>query len=85
VPQHQFTFDDLRDVLINRIGVAADRITDDPNATFDQMGLDSLAFVELQLAMRQQYGIEINDEDASKITTVGGAISYTNERLAAQA
>lgn len=85
MPQQHFTFDDLRDVLINRIGLAAEKISDDPNATFDSMGLDSLAFVELQLAMRQQYGIEINDEDASKITTVGGAIAYTNERLSAQA
>jgi acyl carrier protein len=70
--------------LINRIGVAADKIVDDPNATFEQMGLDSLAFVELQLAMRQQYGIEIDDDDAAKITTVGGAIDFTNQRLAAR-
>ena len=46
------------------------------------MGLDSLAFVEIQLAMQQDYGFEIPDEDASEITTVGQAIEYTNRRLA---
>ena len=46
---------------------------DDPNATFEYMGLDSLAFVEIQLAMQQEYGFTIPDEDAERITTVGEA------------
>jgi acyl carrier protein len=54
---------------------------DDPNTTFESMGLDSLAFVEIQLAVQQQYGFSIPDEDAQKIHTVGEAIAYTNSRL----
>ena len=48
------------------------------------MGLDSLAFVEIQLAMQQEYGFTIADEDAERITTVGEAIEYVNQRLAEQ-
>jgi acyl carrier protein len=47
------------------------------------MGLDSLAFVEIQLAMQQEYGFEIPDEDAQEITTVGQSIEYVNRKLAA--
>jgi acyl carrier protein len=79
--QQEFTFEDLKDILVNRVGLPEDTITDDPNASFDQMGLDSLAFVEIQLAMQQQYGFTIPDEDAQDITTVGQAIDYTNRRL----
>jgi acyl carrier protein len=55
---------------------------DDPAAKFEDMGLDSLAFVEIQLAMQQEYGFTIPDEDASKIETVGEAIDYVNRRIA---
>lgn len=76
-----FTFDDLRDILVNRVGLPAEDVVDDPTATFDAMGLDSLAFVEVQLAMQQQYGFAIPDEDAHRITSVGEAIEYTNRRI----
>jgi acyl carrier protein len=77
----EFTFADLKDILVNRIGLPDEQVVDDPNRSFDEMGLDSLAFVEIQLAMQQEYGFTIPDEDAEKITTVGEAIEYTNERL----
>jgi acyl carrier protein len=76
-----FTFRDLKDILVNRVGLAAKDVVDDPNATFDSMGLDSLAFVEVQLAIQQQYGFSIPDEDAHKITRVGEAVAYTNRRI----
>jgi acyl carrier protein len=78
----EFTFDDLRNILVNRVGLPEDAVVDDPNASFEDMGLDSLAFVEIQLAMQQEYGFTIEDEDAQEITTVGEAIDYTNRRLA---
>lgn len=77
----EFTFADAKDILVNRIGVPEDQVVDDPSLTFDQLGLDSLAFVEIQLAMQQEYGFTIPDEDAEQITTVGEAIEYTNRRL----
>ena len=45
------------------------------------MGLDSLAFMEIQLAMQQDYGFRIPDEDAEEIHSVGEAIDYVNKRL----
>jgi minimal PKS acyl carrier protein len=77
----EFTFDDLRNILVNRVGLPEDAVVDDPAATFEDMGLDSLAFVEIQLAIQQDYGFTIPDEDAQEITTVGQAIEYSNRRL----
>jgi acyl carrier protein len=80
----QFTFEDMKDILVNRIGLPADTVVDDPDAAFEDMGLDSLAFVEIQLAMQQQYGFTIPDEDAHHITKQGQAIDYVNRRLQEQ-
>ena len=79
-----FTFADLKRILVDRVGMREEDVVDDPDATFDSMGLDSLAFVEIQLAMQQEYGFTIADEDAERITTVGQAIEYVNEQLAEQ-
>ena len=81
MPEHQFTVNDLRNILVNRVGLAEENVVDDPDATFDSLGLDSLAFVEVQLAVQQQYGFTIPDEDAHSITTVGEAVEYTNRRI----
>ena len=78
----EFTFDDAKNILVNRIGVPEDAVRDDPSLTFDELGLDSLAFVEIQLAIQQEYGFSIPDEDAEKLTTVGQGIEYVNQRLA---
>jgi acyl carrier protein len=77
-----FTFDDLKRILVDRVGLPEGDVVDDPDAKFEDMGLDSLAFVEIQLAMQQEYGFEIPDEDAQEIVSVGQAIAYVNRRLA---
>jgi acyl carrier protein len=77
-----FTFEDLRRILVDRVGLKDEDVVDDPNASFEDMGLDSLAFVEVQLAMQQEYGFEIPDEDAEKITTVGEALEYVQAKIA---
>lgn len=77
-----FTFEDIKRILVERVGVPEDDVVDDPDATFESMGLDSLAYVEIQLAMQQEYGFTISDEDAERITTLGESIEYVNERLA---
>jgi len=77
----EFTFDDLRNILVNRVGLPEDAVVEVSAATFEDMGLDSLAFVEIQLAIQQDYGFTIPDEDAQEITTVGQAIEYSNRRL----
>jgi acyl carrier protein len=80
--EQSFGFEDLKRILVDRVGLAEDVVKDDPSATFEDMGLDSLALVEIQLAMEQEYGFTIADEDAEKIMNVGDAISYVNSRLA---
>jgi acyl carrier protein len=77
-----FSFEDLKRILVDRVGLEEDKVVDDPDASFEEMGLDSLAFVEIQLAMQQEYGFSIPDEDAAGIETVGKAIEYVNRRLA---
>jgi acyl carrier protein len=77
-----FTIEDAKRILVERVGMNEADVPDDPEATFDSMGLDSLAFVEIQLAMQQEYGFEIPDEDAQEILTVGQAIDYANRRMA---
>jgi len=76
-----FTFNDLKDILIKRIRLPESQIKNDPALSFDAMGLDSLALVELQLEVQQRYGFTIPDEDVREITTIGQAIDYTNRRL----
>jgi acyl carrier protein len=84
VSTREFTFEDVKEILVNRIGVPEEKVVDDPDLSFEDIGLDSLAFVEIQLAMQQEYGFTIPDEDAEQIGTIGEAIAYTNRRLAEQ-
>ena len=79
-----FTFEDVKRILVDRVGVPEENVVNDPNATFESMGLDSLAFVEIQLAIQQEYGFTIPDEDADKLDTLGEGIDYVNQRLAEQ-
>jgi acyl carrier protein len=79
-----FAFDDLKTILVDRVGLPEEAVVDDPEASFEDMGLDSLAFVEIQLAMQQEYGFTIPEEDADTITNVGQAITYVNRRLTEQ-
>ena len=82
--QEQFSMADMKDILVNRVGLPEDAVGDDPSRSFDDLGLDSLAFVEIQLAVQQQYGFTIPDEDAQSILTMQNAIDYTNRRLQEQ-
>ena len=78
----QFAFEDLKKILVDRVGLGEDQVGDDLSATFDDLGLDSLAFVEIQLAMEQDYGITVEDADAEKIHSLQEAIDYVNSKLA---
>lgn len=77
----EFTFEDAKNILVNRIGVPEESVVNDPDLTFEDLGLDSLAFVEIQLAIQQEYGFTIPDEDAALITTIGDGVEYVNRRL----
>jgi acyl carrier protein len=77
----QFGFAELKTILVERVGLPEEEVIDDPSTTFDQLGLDSLAFVEIQLAVQQEYGFTIPDQDAHHIKSFKDAIDYTNRRL----
>jgi acyl carrier protein len=79
--QQTFSMEDMKDILVNRVGLSEETVGDDPSRSFEDLGLDSLAFVEIQLAVQQQYGFTIADEDAQQIHTMQDAIDYTNGRL----
>ena len=65
----------VREIIVEELGVEADKVTS--NASFvDDLGADSLDTVELVMAFEEEFGIDIPDEDAEQMRTVGDAISY---------
>jgi acyl carrier protein len=78
-----FTYDDIKRILVERIGFLDSEVPEDLTTSFVEIGMDSLAIVELQLTMQQDYGVTIPDEDANAMVTLGQAIDYVNrQRLA---
>jgi acyl carrier protein len=74
------TFEKVRDVIVEKLGVDAAKITED--ASFiDDLGADSLDTVELIMQFEEVFDIEIPDEDAETITTVGKAVEYVESKL----
>ena len=69
------TSDRVKKIVVEHLGVEADKVTEE--ASFiDDLGADSLDIVELVMAFEEEFGIEIPDEDAEKITRVKEAIEY---------
>jgi acyl carrier protein len=74
--------DQIKGIIVDQLGVSGDEIV--PEASFiDDLGADSLDIVELVMAMEEAFDVEIPDDDAEKIQTIGDAISYLKEKLAA--
>jgi acyl carrier protein len=69
----------VREIIINELGVEPEKVT--PEASFvEDLGADSLDTVELVMAFEEEFGIEIPDEDAEQLQTVGDAIKYLKEK-----
>ena len=70
----------LKELIVQQLGVSESEVV--PGAKFvDDLGADSLDLMELVMALEDEYGIEIPDEDAEKIVTVGDALKYIQERV----
>ncbi len=72
--------DKVKDIIVEQLGVDANEVT--PEASFiDDLGADSLDTVELIMAFEEEFGLEIPDDEAEKLTSVGDALKYLEEKL----
>lgn len=68
------------EIIVDQLGVSAEEVT--LEASFiDDLGADSLDLVELIMAMEEEFGLEISDEDAEKIQTVQDVVNYISEHI----
>lgn len=73
------TFERVKKIIVDRLGVDESEVT--PEASFkDDLGADSLDVVELVMELEDEFDLEISDEDAEKITTVGEVVSYIDSQ-----
>jgi acyl carrier protein len=71
----------VKDIIINELGVDAEKVTREASFVED-LGADSLDTVELVMAFEEEFGMEIPDEDAEKLQTVGDVVKYIEEKTA---
>ena len=71
----------IKEIIVDKLGIEESEITDSASFTND-LGADSLDTVELIMQFEEEFNIEIPDEDAEKITTVGKAVTYIESQLA---
>jgi acyl carrier protein len=71
----QKIYDDIKKVVVEQLGVSESEVTREASFV-DDLGADSLDTVELVMALEEAFGIEIPDEDAEKIKSIGDTITY---------
>ena len=70
----------VKDIIVEELGVEREKLADD--ASFmEELGADSLDTVELVMAFEKEFDIDIPDEEAEKLRTVGDAMKYLNEKV----
>jgi acyl carrier protein len=69
----------VKDIIVEQLGVNADQVTADAKFIED-LGADSLDTVELVMALEEEFGIEVPDEEAEKLQSVGDVIKYIEEK-----
>lgn len=70
----------VKELVVEQLGVDAEEVTEDASFV-DDLGADSLDIVELVMAFEEEFDLEIADEDAEKIQSVGNAVEYIKQRL----
>jgi acyl carrier protein len=72
--------DKVKDIIAEELGVEREKLTDDASFMED-LGADSLDQVELVMAFEKEFDIDIPDEEAEKLRTVGDALKYLHEKM----
>jgi acyl carrier protein len=70
----------VKEIIINELGVDPEKVTSEASFVED-LGADSLDTVELVMAFEEEFGVDIPDEDAEQMRTVGDAIKYLREHM----
>jgi acyl carrier protein len=70
----------VREIIVEQLGVDPEQVTQEASFV-DDLGADSLDTVELVMALEEEFDLEIPDEDAEKMTTVGEAIEYIQRNM----
>ncbi|MDN5346606.1 MAG: acyl carrier protein [Clostridia bacterium] len=68
----------VKEIVAEQLGVEVDDLTSE--TSFEDLNADSLDIVELIMALEEEFDLEIPDEDAEKLTTIGAAVEYIRER-----
>ena len=76
------TADRVKKIVVEHLGVDADKVVESANF-IDDLGADSLDTVELVMAFEEEFGVEIPDDQAATITTVGDAVKFLEKASAA--
>ena len=74
------TAEKVKKIVVEQLNVSEDQVTDDARIVED-LGADSLDQVELVMALEEEFGSDIPDEEAEKLTTVGDAIKYIESKI----
>jgi acyl carrier protein len=72
----------MKEIIVEQLGVNRDDI-EVASSFVDDLGADSLDLVEMVMAMEEEFGVEIPEEDSEKLQTFGDAVSYLKEKLEA--
>ena len=73
-------FDKVKEIIVEQLGVAENAVTEE--ASFiDDLGADSLDIVELIMALEEEFDMEIPDNDAEKVVTVGDVVDYIKDNI----
>jgi aromatase len=70
------TFDDIESILVKKVGLAPQTLASNPENSLEDLGLDSLAVLELQIVITKHYGVEIPDESGE--LSVGEIVDFIN-------
>lgn len=73
------SYEKVKEIIVEKLGVEESEVKTETSFV-ENLGADSLDLVELIMALEDEFGVEISDEEAEKITTVDQAVQYINSR-----